>query len=450
VKGAHFKRRSEKRLFIWHNIVAGVATVTGGLLGFALQSFSSHAMHPADYGKAFAVATLFGLLTKPAAAFSRLVTWNTSRERAIKGRVGHDSGLLLRDMTWQLFALGSVMALLSIAGGSVLAGYLHVSFTFIVVGAITIPFTLAGPSLIGELQGEERFVPWALIGILVAGSRLLFVALFVFMSGALGYLIGITVASVFAFVVTLIIVLPGMRGIPGRFKWRPVIPFVIVAVTSSITISVYLGVDVIMVEHFFPKVQGGIYSIAAVLGRSVFFALGGVASVQFPKVSGRVAKGRSTAGVVGASLGLCAAVGIVGTLFLQFIGRYVLLGFAGRAYLAGAGLLGWYGFGMMVLGGAVILVNTQQSLNDPALLWVLAPMSFLEPLLILLFHRTLLDVVLAADASIVLFFIVLAFVYARGELARHRDRDATTDRGLDGDLPSSRTRAGVTAGVPAL
>jgi O-antigen/teichoic acid export membrane protein len=241
-----------------------------------------------------------------------------------------------------------------------------------------------------------------------------------------------------------------MRGIPGRFKWKPVVHFVIVAVVSSITVSVYLGVDVVMVEHFFDKTKGGLYSVAAVLGRSVFFATGGIASVQFPKVAARHAKGKSTVSVVAGSLALCAGVGLLGTALLQVFGRMIMVRFAGKSYLGGAHLLGWYGLGMMVLGGCVVLVNTQQSLNEPALLWVLVPMSFLEPLLILLYHRTLLDVVLAADVSIVLFGIVLGIAYIRGELARTRGSPPPVGGASEGEEPPLVVAAGADVGLPAI
>jgi O-antigen/teichoic acid export membrane protein len=426
---------------LWHNVIAGVATLLGGGLGFALQSLSSHALHPGDYGKAYAVSTLFGLLTKPAAAFSRLLTWSTSRERATT-ETGHTetSGLLLRDMTIRLFVGGSVIAGLLVLIRPVLATYIHVPWSYIVVSAVSIPFTLAGPPLIGKLQGEERFVPWSALSVLVALSRLVFVAMLVFSFGAFGFLVGITVASAVTFLVTLAVVWPDIRGHRGRYVWRPVFRFLAAALVSTITISVFLAVDTIMAEHYFDKVKGGLYSAAAVLGRAIFFLTGGVASVQFPKVAARHARGRSTVGVVTASLGLCAGCGLIGSGILQIFGRRILQVFAGKAYVSSAGLLGWYGVGMMLLSCAVVLVNTQQSLNRPSLMWVLAPMAFLEPVLIFFFHRTLLAVVLASDGAIAVFVLVMGVVYALGERGR---RPGTAD----GAVPD-RAPLGVAATLP--
>jgi O-antigen/teichoic acid export membrane protein len=416
--------RNERRLFMWHNLVASISTVAGGLLGFALQAMASHSLHPSNYGKAAAVSTLFALMTKPAAAFARLVTWHTSRERAKTGG-GGDSGLLLKEMTIGLLVIGTALAELSIIVCSPLARYLHVPVGYIAVSALSVPFMFAAPPLIGRLQGEERFVPWSWLSFLVSASRFVFVALLVFRFGAMGFLVAITLASAFTFLVTLVVVWPGMRGLHGRFDWRPVKQFLVLAVASSVAVSVFLGVDVVMVEHFFSRVSGGQYSVVAVLARSIFFATGGITSVQFPKVAARHARGDSTLAIVLGSLALCVACGIVGCIGLQLAAKLILRGFAGQSYVGAAHLLGWYGLGMMLLGCAVVLVNTQQSLNKPGLLWALLALSPLEPVLIFIFHRTLFTVVLASDASCAIFLAVMAALYVRGERSVH-GRTATT------------------------
>lgn len=411
---------TEGRRFVWQNLVAGVATIAGGLLGFALQALASHALHPAQYGRAIAVFTLFTLLTQPAAAFARLVTWNTSRDLSVPGSSGGDSGILLRNLTMRLLTAGSVLTVLAIVTGRVVADYMHVPFEFIVVGALAVPFMLAAPPLIGDLQGQERFVPWSVLSVVVAGSRLLFVALLVFTMGALGVLWGITVASAVTFAITLAWVWPRMRGARGRVDWRPRIRFIVLAVTSTLAVSIFLSVDVVMVEHFFNKVQAGQYAAMAVLSRSIYFATGGVASVQFPKAASRHARYLSTIGVVAGSLGLCALCGLVGISIFLVAGRLVLRGFSGGAYVAGARYLGWYGVGMTLLAGGVILVNTQQSLNKLSLLWFLLPLIAVEPTLILLFHRTLFSVVVDSDVSIAIFVLVIGALYIYGELTDRR------------------------------
>src|SRR5580658_9723777 len=240
------KSPHEGRQFLSQNLVAGVATIAGGLLGFALQALASHTLHPAQYGRAITVFTLFTLVTQPAAGFARLVTWNTSRDLAVPGTPGGDSGTLLRQLTTRLLLVGFALTGLAMLAGHFLAHYMHVPFGYIAVGALAIPFMLAAPPLIGDLQGQERFVPWSVLSVVVAGSRLVFVALLVFPLGAIGVLWGITVASVVTFFITLLWVWPRMRRCRGDIAWRPRIPFIVLAMASTAAVSVFLSVDVVM------------------------------------------------------------------------------------------------------------------------------------------------------------------------------------------------------------
>jgi O-antigen/teichoic acid export membrane protein len=413
----------ERRQFVQHNVLATGSTLIAGVLGFALQAITSHALHPGQYGKAFAVLSFYALLTRPAAAFGRLVAWQTSRELATPGGVGEKSGALLRQLTVRLMVGGGLIGAVFIVGGSLLGTYLHVPISYIAIGAVSTPFTLATQPLLGSLQGEQRFVPWSVLSVFVSLSRLIFVVAFIFAYGAFGVLFGTTVASAVTFTVCLVAVWPRIASFKGGFDWAPAVPFIVTAFASTLAVGVFLGADVIVVEHFFNKVMGGQYAVVAVVGNSVFFATGGVASVIFPMVAARHARDRSTFGVMGASLALCAVAGLVGTLGLELFGHFILLNFAGKTYVAGARYLGWYALGMGIMGCVVVLVNTQQSLNRLSLLWVLIPATVLRPALLVLFHRTLMTVVVVSDLSVAAFTLVMAAMYIITERARQRSGD---------------------------
>ncbi len=189
---------------------------------------------------------------------------------------------------------------------------------------------------------------------------------------------------------------------------------------ATLALGVFQGADVILVEHFFAKVPAGQYAAVAAVASAVFFASGGVASAVFPMVAARHAQGRSTVSVMAAAFGLCALAGLIGTCVLQVFGRVVLLDFAGKKYVPGAHYLGWYSLSMAVLAWVLVLVNTQQSLNKLSLLWVLIPAIILRPVLIILFHQTLLTVVVVSDLTVSLFALALTILYLASERARLR------------------------------
>ncbi len=165
-------------------------------------------------------------------------------------------------------------------------------------------------------------------------------------------------------------------------------PLIITGVFSTVTFGVFQGFDVDLVEHFFAKIPAGQYAAVAAISSAVFFASGGVASAVFPMIAARHSTGRSTLGVMGGAFGLCFITGLVGTVALQLFGRTVLLDFAGAKYIPGTQYMGYYALGMALLGWLSILVNTQQSLNNYSLMWILVPVTIIRPILVIAFHET--------------------------------------------------------------
>jgi hypothetical protein len=85
-----------------------------------------------------------------------------------------------------------------------------------------------------------------------------------------------------------------------------------------------------------------------------------------------------------------------------------------------------------LLAAVVMLSNTQQSLADLKLLWVLIPGALIKPLLIYMFHGSLFVVSLMSDLSIAAVLVALAVQYLMTE-RRQRLLSATSDGTPDDD-----------------
>jgi O-antigen/teichoic acid export membrane protein len=179
-----------------------------------------------------------------------------------------------------------------------------------------------------------------------------------------------------------------------------------------------LSTDVLLVKHFFSSHAAGEYAAVAALGRAIFWGASGVAAVLFPKVVFRGAKGQTGAPLVGASLFLVALGGLVGLALLSFASRWLLVAFAGGAYAGAAGYLPWYAIGMILLGAAAVLIATHQTRGTPGFLAVLVPLTALEPVMLLLFHQNLGQVIAVVDVSMALVAGGLGALYLIQERAQ--------------------------------
>ncbi len=409
-----------------HNLVVGGGTIGAGLLGVAFQSLASHQLRPADYGSVFAVLTLITFIGLPATAFTLLMAQATSQGQAS----GHQaaSATLLRRGNRALMLFGLGLASLLALGSSPLARFLNVPVELLLAAAVGIPFGMALPLLLGEFQGEQRFVGFSLLTIGQAGSKLAGAIGLGLVFGSLGVIAGISLATIATYLVALRL-LRRRLAIKPNLPWlRPAARYLAVVLPSTLSLAVLLSADVLLVKHFFPTRAAGEYAAVAAVGRAIFWGATGVATVLFPKVVFRTTQGRSGLPLVGASLVLVAIGGLAAFSLLWATSGWLLAAFAGGAYRGGAIYLRWYALGMAMLGGVAVLIATYQSRGRPGFLAILLPLTILEPAMLLIIHDSLIHVVQVVDAAMGVILVGLGALY----LAQSRamlDTPAVPDKG---------------------
>jgi O-antigen/teichoic acid export membrane protein len=272
--------------------------------------------------------------------------------------------------------------------------------------------------LLGEFQGEQRFVAFSLLTTGQAGAKLISAIALGLVFGPFGVIAGISLATIAVYLAALRLLHRKLAIRPNLPWWRPAARYVAVVLPSTLSLAVLLSADVLIVKHFFPARAAGEYAAVAAVGRAIFWGATGVAAVLFPKVVFRRTQGRSGSPLVSASLGLVAIGGLAGLTFLWASSGRLLTLFAGSAYEGGAGYLPWYALGMTMLGGVAVLVATFQSRGQPAFLAVLLPLTLVEPGLLLAMHGSLIQVVQLVDLSMAVILIGLGIFYFFGERIR--------------------------------
>lgn len=407
-----------------HNLIVGGGTIAAGVLGVAFQSLVSHQLRPADYGGVFTVVTLITLIGLPASAFTLLMARETSRDRADGRHVR--SSALLHSGNRTLVLAGLACAAAFALASPLIARFFDLPVSLLLAAAAGIPFGLALPLLLGEFQGQQRFVAFSLLSTGQAGLKLLGAVALGLVYGPLGIVAGISIGGAVVYLVAWRM-LRRRLSIHPRLPWlRPAVAYLALIVPSTLALAVLLSTDVLVVKHFFPSRQAGEYAAVAAMGRAIFWGAAGVAGVLFPKVVFRESQGRSGIPLISASLVLVALGGLAGLAILSFGSTWLLTAFAGGAYAEAAGYVPWYALGMTLLGGAAVLIATQQSRGKPAFLTVLLPLTLLEPTLLTAFHQNLMQVVQVVDIAMALLLAGLAAHFMVQERVGHLSRDVST------------------------
>lgn len=396
-----------------HNFIVGSGTIAAGLLGIGFQSMASHQLRPASYGAVFTVVTLITFVGIPAQAFTLLMAREASRARA----TGHHaaSASLLGHGDRALLVSGLVLACALALASPLVSGFLELPANLLLVAALGFPFGLALPLLIGGLQGEQRFTELASLSAGLAALKLGAAVGLGIVFGPAGIVGGISLATFAAYVVARRL-LRRRFAVHVHMPWlRSAAAYVAIILPSTLALGVLLSSDVVLVKHYFPNSAAGGYAAVAAVGRAVFWGASGVAIVLFPKITFHRAQGRSGLKLVAASLALVATGGVLSFAVLSLTSARLLTAFAGTAYAGAASYLPLYSVGMMLLGGVAVLMAAEQSRGERSFLAILIPLAALEPILIVLLHQTLMQVVQVVDASMFLVLMGLAAFYLAQE-----------------------------------
>jgi len=403
-------RFGEERL-IGHNVLVAGGTILAGGLGFAFQVVVSHRLRPSDYAAVFAAMTLLTLIVLPGSALTLLMARETSRDRA--GGHSGASVALLRSGNRTLLVAGVMLAFLFAVGSPWIGAFFSVPAEFVLAVAAGMPVALCLPLLMGELQGQQRFFAFASVNVGQAVLKLVAAIALGFALGPVGVVLGLAASATVSYGIVFWLV---RRRLAIRLNWRwlrPALHYLALVLPSTLALAVLLSADVLLVKHFFSSRLAGEYSAVAALGRAIFWGAAGVAAVLFPKVIFHESQGRSGSRIVGVSLGLVALGGIAGFAVLGVAARPVLTTFAGSAYAEGATILPLYAIAMTLLGAISVLIATHQSRARAAFLSVLLPITIAEPVLIVAFHQSLMQVVWIVTLSMAALVTGLAILLAR-------------------------------------
>src|SRR6202171_1951915 len=383
--------------------------MSAGVLGFAFQVVITHRVLPSEYGAIFVVMTLLTLVGLPASALTLMMAREASRDRA-KGQHA-SSAAMLHDGNRILLLGGVVIAAVALVASPLLSGFFAVPIDLLVAGSVGLPFVFALPLLVGDLQGEQRFLALSSLVFGQAAFKLVAAVIPGIAFGAVGIVLGVSFGSAVSYAVAHLL-LRRKLSIRARWPWqRPAIGYLGILLPSTLALAVLLSSDVLLVKHFFAPGPAGEYAWVVALSRALYYAAAGGAVALFPKVVVRASPGGSGSPVVWLSVGLVITGGIAGLVMITTTSSSFLSAFAGRAYIGGAAYLPWYAIGMTLLGAAAVLIATHQTAGRRDFLAILIPLAASEPIAILFLHRSLTQVVQVVDIFMLVLVVALGVLY---------------------------------------
>jgi len=132
------------------------------------------------------------------------------------------------------------------------------------------------------------------------------------------------------------------------------------------------NLDIILVKHYCPPEEAGLYSIAAILGRIALFLPGVLIVVLFPEAAKAQTTGNEDSRILWVSLAMTAILGGGFALACTLWPEQIIILLFGEKYQAGAELLKIISLAMAMLAVANVIFTYSMARSEFKFLWPLA------------------------------------------------------------------------------
>ncbi len=172
----------------------------------------------------------------------------------------------------------------------------------------------------------------------------------------------------------------------------------------------FFTVDLILVKHFFSAHDAGIYATVSTLGKIVYFGAAPVASVMFPHISGRHARGEKYYKLLVSSIGLTLLISFGVLILYLFIPDLIVSLLYTSKYLAAAPLL--FLMGLFIAFHTInnLLVNFFLSVDKTKIVILPFLVAIIQIISIWFFHSSLMQVIMISLVEMVIMCFVLSIV----------------------------------------
>jgi O-antigen/teichoic acid export membrane protein len=270
----------------------------------------------------------------------------------------------------------------------------------------------------GQLQGNEQFVALSSTYQFEMWSRLLFTAILIVgfnLTPSLGVSLGIAlslIAGVFPFKKISF----KMKSDFSSEEKKRIGSFFLLTACYECTQIICNNSDILLVKHFFDSHQAGLYSSLALIGRVIYFVTWMFVMILLPKVISQRKRGENTEIILKKYVGIITIFAALVVVFSFLFPNLVIQVLFGEAYLQMAPLVGWYALATSFFAISNIFVYYFLSLDRYFPIVLSGIFGITQVGLILLFHDSLMQVVVMQIIAMGLLLVVqVAYFLLRRE-----------------------------------
>jgi len=402
------------------------ATLIGGGCDYLFQIIMGRNLGPESYSELNALLSIFYIVSVPTQTIGTFLARYTSKFKA----EGNHGGIawLMRKVLLYALVLGVLIALGLLLAIPYLAKFISLTSTLpvfiLMVGVLVV---MLAPVGYGPTQGLQRFRLAGAYGIAGPAGKLIFGLLLTAAGfGVAGAIGGVVIGSFFAMVVGLVAVRDYLKRprVPVSKTETSVMTKYVLTVTAAIVgWAILINIDIFLARQYLPPYEAGLYSVASVLGKVIYFLSGGVCSVLLPKVSDYHARKKRTTEMMRVSALLTFAITIVVAIAYLLFPVPILNFLYGGVYVDAAPALSILGLAMVFFSLCGLFLNYGLAIASKAYIAIFSIFTAIQVALIVMFHESAvqiaLDLLLTSACLVVVSWTYMEF-RARAERSWER------------------------------
>lgn len=376
---------SESRSLVKDGTVLFVSTLIVNAGNYAINLLLGRWLGPSDFSEVSLLVTLMLMISFLALGY-QLTAAKFTAEYSADNRKDLLSTLVawLKRMSWWVgLGLAAVVVGLSFFWQEFFQTTSYLPFIIFGVG---LPFYLLMSVNRGVLQGLTRYRGLALTYQAEMWTRLIVTVLLVYLGfGVNGVAWGLTLSLV----ATLLVAKIPFKPIEATtFDHSPILNFLAMVLLYECSQILINNSDVMIVKHYFPPFEAGLYAALALIGRIVYFGTWTVVTLLFPMVIKLEKEGKDHSMYFLGGLVVVATIAAVIVGACYFLPELMVGILFGDKYLSVAPLLWLYATATALFACANVFVYYHLSLDRRLPIWITLLGGACQILFLTFFHDT--------------------------------------------------------------
>lgn len=392
-------------------IFAGSSAINLGNYFYYL--FLGRKLGPEDFGVFASLISLLTLISIPGATIQIFST-------KIAAKYGEKNqarlNYFIRSFFWYFLAISLLLTILLNLFSGYIARFLNInSRGLILTLSFSFLFFLFIPLLRGIVAGLHRFKFLSFSSALETVFKLLLgISLVIFGFKVYGAIIGIIASSFFSILLLIyylkfIFIHPPKNHLKFKKQLFSLAPIFL----ASLIFNMFYTIDMILVKHYFPDKEAGLYGALAKIGMMIFFLGGFISAVLLPMISRKYENKENTLPLLGQAF-LMVAILISGCLIIYYFFSGIIIKILfGSSYLVIQWGIFWMGLVMSALLLISILMNYFMAVHNFKFLYIFLIGIVLEFLMIIALHNSLEQVIIGLGTSFIVVLVGMLGILVR-------------------------------------